>query len=313
MNINRQTFLTRPARLALVMIIFLGLSFPGHISGDSGKPRLYLKLNVTGTNPYGGDFGKFIDHNKTYFDSLNQQPGYTVSMDKDPYFQGYGGEIGVEVKRFAVGISAGYISRTYSQDFRFENPDNGNIQQYTHQYKFSAIPLFLFIHYRLIDTKLFSGYLTIGEGVYLGKLRDDLNVTETAGTQVTSSTSFLEASRNQLGFHIGATIDIKVASFLTVYIDAGYRAVKFKEITAENTFAAVGSEPVTAEGDLYYWYNTRTGEPRLRIGDEVPSARWEANPAIFDLDGLSLSFGLKIYLGSGKTKLPPKVAPVDDY
>jgi len=292
------------------IVIFLLVMAQGLFAVEFQKPRFYIKFKGIGSLSGGGDFGDFADRNETYFTALNNtSDSYTISVTRPSYFRGYGGEIGIDTKRFAVGISAGYIEKNFHIDYHYASDTSAFVDDYTIDYTFSAIPIFLFVHYKLIDTRFLTTYLTIGEGVYLARYRDDRTETY-ENYSLTFANSYIESKKNSLGFHIGATIDLNISSNLALSIEAAYRLTTFKEMIAESYYED-DNQQVEAEGDFYYWINNRTYQGRFEVGDPGDRAFWDGLPTELNLNGFSLSIGIKITFGSRKKTKPVKVAPVD--
>jgi hypothetical protein len=289
------------------IIIFLLVLAQGLFAAEFQKPRFYIKFKGIGSLSGGGNFGDFVDLNEPYFANLNNtSDSHTISTTTPPYFRGYGGEIGFDANKFAVGISAGYIEKIFHIEYHHEADA---IENYTRDHTFSAIPIFLFVHYKIIDTRFLTTSLTIGEGVYLARYRDHL-ATTVETTQIVNTTSNLESKKNSLGFHIGATIDLNISANLALSIAAGYRLTNFKEMIAES-IEEVGGTVTEGEGDFYYWFNERTEQAQFRIGPPEDKLFWEGEPAVLNLNGFSLSVGIKITFGSKRKRKPVKVAPVD--
>jgi len=292
-----------------VVILLLAVG-QGLFAAEFQKPRFYIKFNGIGSLSAGGDFRDFMDRNETYFTGLNNlSEDYTISVTRSPYFRGYGGEIGFDANKFAVGISAGYIEKTFRIVYHYASAASDFVDDNTMDYTFSAIPIFLFIHYKLIDTRFLTTYLTIGEGVYLTRYRDD-RVETYEGYSLTFANSYIESKKNSLGFHIGATIDLNISRNLALSIEAAYRLTTFKNMVAESYYED-DNQKIEVEGDFYYWINNRTDQGRFEIGDTGDRLFWDGLPTKLDLNGFSLSIGIKITFGSGKKAKPVKVAPVD--
>jgi opacity protein-like surface antigen len=294
----------------ITIVILLLVMAQGLFAVGFQKPRFYIKFKGIGSLSAGGDFGDFMDRNETYFTGLNNvSDSYTISVTKAPYFRGYGGEIGFDTNKFAVGISAGYIEKTFRIDYHYASDTSAFVDDYTVDYTFSAIPIFLFVHYKLIDTRFLTTYLTIGEGVYLARYRDDRAETYESYS-LTFANSYIESKKNSLGFHIGATIDLNISANLALSIEAAYRLTTFKEMIAESYYED-DNQQVEGEGDFYYWINNRTDQGRFEVGDPGDRAFWDGLPTKLNLNGFSLSIGIKITFGSRKKPKPVKVAPVD--
>lgn len=292
----------------IITIVILLLAV-GHslFAAEFQRPRFYITLKGMGSLSGGGNFGDFADINEPYFNNLNNGPdNYTISVTNPAYFRGYGGEIGFDANKFAVGISAGYIEKTFHIDYHHEADA---IENYTKDHTFSAIPIFLFVHYKIIDTRMLTAFLTIGEGVYLARYREDLAHTlET--NKIVNTTTYLESKKNSLGFHVGATIDLNISSNLALSIEAGYRLTNFKELIVEG-YKDVDGVVTEEEGDLYYWFNRRKEEAQFRIGPPEDKLYIDGEPAVLNLNGFSLSIGIKITFGSKKKSKPEKIAPID--
>ncbi len=295
----------------IITIIILLLA-AGHslVAAEFQKPRFYIKLKGIGSLSGGGDFGDFLDRNETYFTGLNNSSAtYTISVTRPPYFRGYGGEIGFDANKFAVGISAGYIEKTFHIDYHYASDTSDFVDNYARDHTFSAIPIFLFVHYKLIDTRFLTTYLTIGEGVYLARYRDD-RVQTYENYSLTFANSYIESKKNSLAFHIGATIDLNISANLALSIEAAYRLTHFKEMIAESYYED-DEQQVEDEDDFYYWINNRTDQGRFEVGDPGDRAFWDGLPTELNLNGFSLSVGIKITFGSKRKPKPVKVAPVD--
>ncbi len=301
--------------LLLVLTICFHLMFSGHLSARKKRksiiPHFYIKFKALGTNSTAGNFGEFIERNEIYFpEYASTHSEYDIAVSAPRYFVGYGGEIGFETERFGVGFAAEYIERNFHTDYEYISASSGERITYTRDQSFRAVPIFLFVHYRLIDTRLLNIYLTLGEGVFLGRYQDDYRQTIT-NTSTVSATSLTTSNMNQLGFHVGTTIDFKISRFLSLSLEAGYRRVHFKELEADNVLTETSGVTETT-GELYYWTNESSGESRFVIGPPDDSKlNWEGLPALIDLDGFSFSIGLKITFDFKKKKKIEKVAPTD--
>lgn len=260
------------------------------------KPRLYVKFSGLASLAKGGDYGDFVDRREAIYLDSTANPDFTYTVDKQPMFRGFGGEIGVEVKRHAVGISVGFIERTFSVDYQNTNTVTGVVENSLWEHSFKAIPIFLFVHYKVVDSRFIKAFLTVGEGVYLGTYRDDRAVTfQNAG--LTFQNSYVEAKRNQLGFHAGLTIDLNISRNFAVSIDAGYRLVKFEKFKATGFYEDDNFTGEIEEGELYYAVNNVTDDAEFRLDASDPERPlWDELPAVFNLNGFSLSVGLKIIL-----------------
>jgi hypothetical protein len=294
------------------LVILLLAMGQGLVRAEFQHPRFYIKFNGVGSNAAGGDFSDFLDRNETYFTGLvTSAAGYNISITRPPLFRGFSGEIGVDVEKYAVGLSMGYIEKKFHIDYRYLDETSGFEDRYTRDHTFSAIPIFLFIHYKIINTRVLTTYFTLGEGVYLARYRDERSQTY-QNYSLTFANSLLESKKNRLGFHAGVTIDLNISSNLAISVEGAYRLTSFKEMAAESYYED-DNQQVTDEGDFYYWINNRTGQGRFDIGAPVDKAFWDGLPTQLNLNGFSFGVGIKITFGSKKKRKPVKVAPPDEY
>ncbi len=247
-----------------IIWLFMFFLITGGVLSQGQKPQLFFRFNGNAAFTSAGDFGNFIDIN---------DPDKTTRS----YFQGLGGEIGLETKKHAVGISVGYLERYLDTG---AIPGTGSMSTTFTRHSFSAVPIFVFFRYKLVGGSFFKASLTLGEGVYLARYREK-----------TGETVLLKSKKNSLGFHGGVTIDLHVFKFLAIFADAGYRLASFKEMAGED-FRYTGTP---LKGDLYYQANESTGEYRFfikRPNQNIPGSR----PAALKLNGFFLCAGMKIIL-----------------
>jgi hypothetical protein len=229
------------------------------LPAQTQKPRLYVKFSGNAVFSAAGDFGDFVDKNE------NIGGDVAGNVSTRSFFRGYGGEIGLEMKKHSVGISAGYIERYL---------DTGSLTRHT----FSAVPIFLFIRYKLVNGSFFKASLTLGEGVYLAAYKEK-----------TADAVLLKSMKNSLGFYGGVSVDLNIFKFLAIFVDAGYRLVSFKEMKGKD-YRTSGAP---LEGDFYYQANQDLGQYVFFIkqpNKAIPGSR----PAVLNLNGFALSAGLKI-------------------
>ncbi|MCP4216424.1 MAG: hypothetical protein GY765_17370 [bacterium] len=238
---------------------------------DKKKPRLYLKVKGVGSLSERGDFSTFMDLKELYI--LDSDADITV--EKEKFFQGFGGEIGIETEKHAVGISASYIARSFQLIYPTV-ADN-------REYEFSAVPIFLYFHYKLLDRSFLKAFLTLGEGVYLTTYKDQ-----------TAAGIWMECKKNHLAFHAGVTVDLNVTEFLALSLEAGYRVVNFKELTAVD-YTRLNADGILGD-EVSLYYNTHEESGDVQLGTKMTLPSWESRAAAFSLSGFSLSVGLKLIL-----------------
>ncbi len=232
------------------------------LPAQTQKPRLYVKFSGNAVFSSAGDFGDFVDKN---------DPAATARS----FFRGYSGEVGLEMKKHSVGISAGYIERYLDIS---SLPDTGAGTNVFTRHSFSAVPIFLFIRYKLVNGSFFKASLTLGQGVYLATYKEKI-----------ADTVLLKSKKNSLGFHGGVSVDLNIFKFLAVFVDAGYRLVSFKEMVGKD-YRTSGTP---LEGDFYYQANEDTGQYGFFIKQAKKTVAG-SHPAVLNLNGFVLSMGLKI-------------------
>lgn len=302
--------------LGLSLLLFLAagvLPVQGKYEYKFKKPRLYFKVQGMGSNATGGHFGDFTEINEIYFNSLPaSDSNYDVTTDVPSNFLGYGAEIGLETKRYSVGLSVGYIEKNFHLDYYY-GEDSGYVNSYTRDHTFSAVPIFFLVHYKVVETSFLTLNLTVGEGVYLGKYKDE-RFQEYENYDIASVHSIIECKKARLGFQAGITVDLKISQNLALSVAATYRTVRFEELEGSSYYEDVDTKGAASasesEGAFNYWYNDFTGEARFGL-DDPPGTRWSNDPALLDLDGFSISVGLKLTFGRVRKSAVKKVAPLD--
>jgi hypothetical protein len=264
----------------------------------SKTPRLYLKLKANGIFAQGGDFGDFISLKENYLTELDELANFDVSLTKDSFFQGYGGEIGIEVKNYQVGIGVDYLVKTFSVDYQYRAINSDLEEKYIWECNFSVLPIHLFIRYKILRSKFLNASFTLGEGVYIIKYKEEAEVTFNNHPTLTYNNSYIKANKANLGFHFGVTLDFNISKNIALSVDAAYRLVKFDEIEGED-FYQDDTQEIQTENDLYYKTNESTGDAKFGIGKyNPPRNNWDESQATFNLNGFSLNIGLKITFGS---------------
>lgn len=245
----------------LLLVLLAAVSMES-FAAQTQKPRLYVKFSGSAVFSSAGDFAEFVEKN---------DPADTAR----PFFRGYSGEIGLEMKKHSVGVSAGYIERYLDIN---SLPDAGAGTNVFTRHSFSAVPIFLFIRYKLINGSFLKVSLTLGEGVYLANYKEKL-----------ADTVLLKTRKNSLAFHGGLSVDLNIFKFLAIFVDAGYRRVSFKEMNGKD-YRTSGTP---LEGNFYYQANEATGEYGFFIKHANKTVA-ESRAAVLNLNGFTLSTGLKI-------------------
>jgi hypothetical protein len=259
----------------------------------SKKPRFYIKMKGSAAFSKGGDFGDFVDRNDLYFNGLNSTDDrYDITAVKDSFFRGFSGEVGIEVDKYAAGISVGYLARTFDIESHFESADSDYVEDYTRNYSFSAVPIFFYIHYKVVNSRFLKAFLTIGEGVYLATYKDERAMTF-ENSNKTFADSYVKARKNHLGFHAGVSLDFNITRNLALFVDAGYRLVNFKEIKADEYYEDDFEQELNEDQEFYYGISRITEEGRFTAG-EGGGTFWDELPAELNMNGFSLNVGLKI-------------------
>ncbi|MGE5340665.1 MAG: hypothetical protein ACM3SY_04205 [Candidatus Omnitrophota bacterium] len=304
---NRSTFSIKTVLLFVFVFFALAAVFT---HAEIGKPRLYISFGGMATNAQGGDFGNFMTQDDAYFQSLMASSANdTTSWKKPANFLGYTGELGFETEYFSVGISAGYLKKTYHREYVHNLLPSLAVDRFTGDYTFSAIPIFLLFHYNVIRTSVLTASITVGEGVYLGTFKETVHHSY-ENASLTFANTQITARRNTPGFHAGTTIDIHLTRFLALSVEAAYRIVKFDSISAD-IFTENDKTNSTNTGTLYYSIHKQTQEPTFSE-KALSTTNWNTQPAVFKLNGFSLSAGIKITFGKAPKTETVQAAPPSD-
>jgi len=281
----------------LLTVLLAILITPNNLlAASAGKPRLYIKVKGIAGWGNGGHFQTYYDDNTLYFNSLMESNSdYQITQSKPGNYLGYGGEIGLETRHYAVGIAVEYFKKDFQIDYNYEDSASSFRNQYIKDHSFIAVPLFLFIHYKVVNTRFLKAFVTIGEGVYLTQYQEEMNQTFT-GASLTYAYSKMECERNALGFHLGATIDFSITSNLALFIEGGYRYVSFKDIPGKYYYENNITSYIQ-EGNMFYGKNAE-GWPRYHITQPAEGSGWETIPAEFNLNGFHLHVVIKLIFGS---------------
>lgn len=278
--------------LVLLAWLSLALSLSGEGKKEGKNAHLYLRVKGSALFSNGGDFGTFVALNRERYADLNAKGAYVISDAYDDFFKGYTAEVGFETEKHAIGLSIGHMKRTLSVDTHYDA--NFKVWQSAAEFSYSALPIFMWFHYKVIHTSFIRSYFTVGTGVYLTTYREHTAAEYLQGYVNTASVNRVEAKKNHLGVHVGVTCDLYAASFLALSVDAGYRFADFKNVSGVMNYEDDANE-LSSKGELYYSVNKQREGVRLGIG-KIAGSKWDERLAQFNLSGFQAGVGLKITL-----------------
>ncbi|MCP5106753.1 MAG: hypothetical protein GY950_25435 [bacterium] len=240
----------------------------------------------------GGDFNTLIDTNEPFYREL-YNPSKTR---KAPFFWSLGGEIGYTIGKFSVGFEYARITR----DYKIQSPLNyleTNHGEQTH--RFSARALLFNLHFKVLDTRALSAYISGGGGIYYGTYNGHLGYVLRSNPNLPTSTNE-DVSQKSTGFHVGAVVDFYLSKKFAFSAAARYRAVNFNDMYGEGSLSFFeehhGSRAIY-EGDLMFDDGSENRPAGFYVSEELISfPAEELRKARLNLTGLEITFGLKLYL-----------------
>lgn len=256
---------------------------------------LYIKLSGGASFSNGGDFDAMMDINKVFYKNL-QNPSLTKSI---PFFQSFGGEIGITWKNFSVGFEASSSGR----NFKIEKPLNYKfLNEGSQIHRLKMASLLLNIYFKTLDTTFMNVSLIGGGGIYFGKYDNLMQYRQFEGSNVINVTIYDVSRKKTLGFHIGTEIDFFVTKKIALFLEGTYRFVNFNNMKGKGTYVYdhyywQKDYSVEYEGDL----NFSPGGESYPAGFYIGSNNYQGpvenlRKARFNLNGFALTLGGKFYL-----------------
>jgi hypothetical protein len=282
-----------PAILLIILFSPIGTNFlfPQYEIKYS-ELHFYVKLKGSAAFAKAGDFGTMIDGNEIVYP---QQDTYNAVITKDPYFQGFGGEIGLEVDRYSVGIEIGYLAKKFDTSLNNTGQGNssmGNTLERTGT--LSVMPILVNVNYSLINHPVFKIKTNLGFGWYLAKYKETSIETFDNGPYARSDGT-LETKTNFPGIRAGLTLQINVMKKISLFVEGMYRVTSFKDFTGDVRYEDdYHLFDEYYEGKMYYYINDETGEGRFAVADELSADEWTGEKAKSALTGFSVNVGIKI-------------------
>ncbi len=229
-----------------------------------GKRKgFYLKIS-SGANFFdGGDFNTMIDSNVTFYKNLN------APINKTPFFWSLGGEFGYSVGRFSFGIETGYIVKSFTIKSHLGHQYHSQ-GHYTRC--FSAFPVLLNIHSKVLDTSSLRADILVGGGIYFAEYKVDMEFVSLQFpipySNIPRYAFFSEKCKEKsYGFHVGTSLDFFVLKKLAFFLEARYRFVNFTDIYGKGKLVAlVSSIDLDYEGELNVATSGETGKTEIEIG-----------------------------------------------
>ena len=286
----------QPARAEVVKIVGKGIFQATKIKTkevrvENSRRGLYVKL-IGGLNFLnGGDFGdmiqireKHMERMDEFYKGLNLENPF--SIEKSPFFWGFGAEIGYHHDKFAVGFEVGPVSRTFTEKTVFYCTERYCRGEWN--MTFSALPILLNLQMEILHFSFLKVNFAGGGGLYLGKYK---------GEQVCSDDSSIclldKSKQKSYGFHIGVPIELRIFRKLSFHIEPRYRFVIFNRLKGTSTEFLGMTNESRHEGDLYYYKYEDDESAGFNIGP-VAQSRVSQRRADLNLDGFALNLGIKL-------------------
>lgn len=256
------------------------------------KLRFYVKIKGSAAFAKAGDFGALIDGNELVYP---QQDSYNGTVTKDSYFQGFGGEIGLEVDRYSIGIEVGHLAKSFdtSQNSTGQTTSfSGSTVERTGT--LSVMPVLVNIHYSLINHPVFKIKTNLGFGWYLAKYKETSIETFESGS-ITSSEGTLKTKTSFPGIRTGLTLQINVMKKISLFVEGIYRIAPFKNFNGDVRYKDdYHLFDEYYKGNLFYLVNNDTGEGRFAIEDDLSTSSWTGEKAKSAITGFSVNVGIKL-------------------
>jgi hypothetical protein len=347
---------------------FAALTIAAPAASADGAGNITFGFSLSGgmANINGGDFNRTIRDYNTWAMDYNDYFGddyYTIDWQEMKWLPKFGGEFLTRFGRhFGVGLGLEYIKKTnvghmdYIDEFYQEYDyfgiayiavDDNYYQYNTITQTLTVIPITLSFYGYLPLGPRAEAYVKAGAGYYLGKITSDWledwdyyyneNWYWYGGTPWPphyhdkaegAYTESFEATCNTLGFHFGAGLNFNVSGHISLFAEAFYRMVNFKDWR--------GSGGWSTRYDEYWGYTGSTGSDGLpnhyhydaddsyngklwsyddlwdyldqgsylmygvyEAGNEPVEGPWTDNvkPTEIDLNGFTFKVGLKIFFG----------------
>ncbi|HNQ79971.1 MAG TPA: outer membrane beta-barrel protein [Candidatus Aminicenantes bacterium] len=334
---------------------------PSAAAGDSGGVKIGFSLSGGLGFINGGDFNTYIRDWNRFVSDENRSWGeeyYTIDwkeMKSMPDFKGeifarfgrnFGLGLGVEtIKKSNPGTIANeysFASRVDYPTYYIEHAWHENLEMAVDQ-TLSVIPLTLGLYYFLPLGSQGDVYFNAGAGVYLGTLKSNSGWSARWGSydefhlldgslypphiksdSQSTQNDYYEATCNAVGFHFGAGAQFSLTDNISIFGEALYRLVNFKDWEGTGGYESTyhrdygwwtGSEWIThsivdSEGAEEWagglWYSEEydftigTSYSEVDLYKEKPEpTSWRDNirPAEINLNGFVFRVGIKIFFG----------------
>ena len=334
---------------------------PPAAAGDSGGVKIGFSLSGGLGFIDGGDFNAYIRDRNTYVADYNDYFGkdyYTIDWKEMKSMPDFKGEILARFgRRFGLGLGVetikksnpGTIAFTSSESWRRDWPafyvDHSVYDHFeiAADQALSVVPLTLGLYYFLPLGSRGDVYFNAGAGIYLGTLKSNLDRSAQFGLYEeyhlldgtlrpphfkhdshSAYRNYYEATCNAVGFHFGAGAQFPLTGNISVFGEALYRLVNFKD------WEGTAGHEYTCRGD-YGWWTGNEWYTHVIIDDgyagEWPGSLWYSEddspmidaaysdvglykekpkqtswrdnirPAEINLNGFFIRVGIKIFFG----------------
>ncbi len=251
------------------------------------KIQFYLKASSSSSFSKAGDFAKLIESNDIFYTEKN---GYNADLSKSLVFQGFGGEVGIEIDRYSVGLEIGYQTKTYETSIKTiaTNSDYSLMRDST----LGVLPVFINIHYTFIDNPVFKIKTVFGFGMYYAnyketiKERDDSSLSAQRDGQLNARTNFP-------GAKFGLALQINIMKNFAFTAEGIYQIASFRDFSGQIRYKDdYHLFDEFYEGSLIYYVHKDTDQGQFAVEGDLDE-QWAGENMKSDMTGFALNFGIK--------------------
>jgi hypothetical protein len=240
----------------------------------------------------GGDLNKGLQGWEDFYTGLYD---YNYSAEKTGSFNpvhlgfNFGGDVVFRLNsNWAVGLGTEFLEAKKTTNILFQSP--AKTWDWEYYGKLSAVPLILSVFYFLPLDDKFTLEFHAGLGYYFAKTQLD---SRTKGSE--TDTYIIDAKANGLGFHGGVGLEMKLASNVSLLVEAAGRYASISGFTGNVTMGGGGGW----DGTLYYFEGTTSyfgNYSYIDLNISAPSgeAFTTVREAKIDFSGLSFRVGVVI-------------------
>ncbi|MGQ9619311.1 MAG: hypothetical protein ACUVUG_10175 [Candidatus Aminicenantia bacterium] len=298
-------------------LIIFPFAFLLSISLSPGNDTPKFSLKLSGGMSWlknGGDINDWFNGEKAYFYWLGKQQNYSTKSNY--FFKKDEPEGNFEVifrpfKNFGVGLGIGYMRRSWSPSSEVVYDYGGELGNERIDIKIknelNVFPVTLSVLFTAPISILKVNLLT-GGGYYFANVRFNMESIYSwprfpgRDNYKHSYSSSLNTHLEGIGFHVGAGVEAKILSFLSISVDAIYRSVKLGDIKGSVNWNEViewsgykSSSSGNQSNQTLWLGSMKIGNEifkRVVFSDEKPEIFESTRPFRYNLDGVFIKAGI---------------------